>query len=276
MGKPKAKNATKEKEIFIDLTQSSSSSDEVGNVFDKSFDESLDNTLFSPPIKIAGNVLTSRHYWLLKQGGWFTDDLINGYFHLLSSKQVFSFSSFLLTAARNHGIEYVSKFWMRPLRQFLGDAVGEDQLILFPVNSGGSHWVLVAWWCRKGLMQYFDSLMCKRTGTRIMEKLKGILEACRITSSQSYSSSEDELDCLEQFMSSLSLTAPKEESSKVPPITKLEIPAKQPRQQDGSSCGPFTCAFAEALVHGKPLCSLDQSTVDDFRLILIDLFLQHK
>ncbi len=247
----------------IDLTFSSSESEDSS--------DSIGSTIqaicpFFPPIKIAGNVLSARHYRLLDRGGWFTDDLINAYFHLLSSPRVFSFSSFLLEAGDCHGAAYVSRYWMRRLRQFFGD--GAAELVLFPVNSGGSHWVLVAWWCQQGLLQYYDSLMCRRAGTRIMRKLTQLLDAC-------YLFTVPKEDCLEQFMSSLSLTASAAAASiTIPAITKLEIPPRQPRQQDGSSCGPFTCAMAEALVRGESLDAINQTSVDAFRRSLIGVFLE--
>ena len=282
----KAKTKKEVEEIEIDLTLSDSeldielgiegeesiSSEESSSSSSASFSSSSKGN-FNPPIRIAGNVLSGRHYRLLERGGWFTDDLINAYFHLLGSSRVFCFSSFLLEAADSHGFTYVSRYWMRRFRNFVSANAEQVELVLFPVNSGASHWVLVAWWLKRGAHEYYDSLMCKRTGRRIMEKISALLEACNLFASPEFEASE--VDCLEQFMSSLSLTVEKAEFSSLalPPITKLEIPVPQPRQQDGSSCGPFTCAMARALVRGETMTGITQRSVDEFRREMIGVFL---
>lgn len=128
-------------------------------------------------------------------------------------------------------------------------------------------------------MEYYDSLMCRRTGKKILKRLATLLADCKIVppatsdaKRQEEEEEEEEEDCLEQLLSSLSLEA----SYKVPPITRLLIPSPQPRQQDGCSCGPFTCAFAKALVEGDLPSSLSQSSVDAFRQSLIHVFLANK
>lgn len=112
-----------------------------------------------------------------------------------------------------------------------------------------------------------------------MERLSGLLQDCSIVPADD----QEQFDCLDQLMSSLSLTSNEKLEGKgddsalaIPKITELVIPPGQPRQQDGSSCGPFTCAFAKALVDGTPITDIHQTTVDSLRRSMIQLFLQNK
>ena len=140
----------------------------------------------------------------------------------------------------------------------------EDKLVLFPINSGASHWVLVAWNVCKGEISYFDSLMCKRSGNLIMKRISGLINNFI---------NEDELD---KSLKSLSLEDATEESASdsdtVPMIKLFSIPKRQPQQTDGSSCGPFCCFFAKNLVEKKKISGISVN-IYEFRKNLIDFFI---
>lgn len=254
---------------IIELSDSESESSPVSE------HSSNDNSPFSPPIRIAGNVLCARHYRLLEEGGWFTDDLINAYFHLLTSTaptRFYAFSSFLCEALSSHGTDYVQKSWLQPFqRKFLLPNASTAELVLFPVNSNGAHWVLVAWWIKEGKLEYYDSLMSRRSGSRLLSRLAGLLnKMLDDTITENANAPENASPkSLEDLMANLNISTFKS-------ITEQVIPPAQPQQTDGSSCGPFCCAFADALINGKCISEINQRSVDAFRRSLIDLFLSYK
>lgn len=262
----KTRQQTKKEAKSLDLTVIELS-DTENEHSDASECPSSDNSRFSPPIRIAGNVLRTRHYRLLEDGGWFTDDLINAYFHILTTSaptRSYAFSSFLCEALSTHGPDYVQKSWLRPFqRKFLHPNASTAELVLFPVNSNGSHWVLVAWWLQKGKLEYYDSLMSRRSGSRLMSRLAELLNKMLD------GSKDDKSDSLEDMLANLSISSFK-------PIKEQLIPPGQPQQTDGSSCGPFCCAFADALLNRKPISEINQRSVDAFRHKLIDTFLSFK
>ena len=225
---------------------------------------------FNPPLNISGNILSFRHYRILMTTySWFNDDIINAYFCKLkdSSSRLFVFSSFFYEALTQKGQEYCLKHWITSsFKEFLSlkTIPIEDKLVLFPINSGASHWVLVAWNVCKGEISYFDSLMCKRSGNLIMKRISGLINNFI---------NEDELD---KSLKSLSLEDATEESASdsdtVPMIKLFSIPKRQPQQTDGSSCGPFCCFFAKNLVEKKKISGISVN-IYEFRKNLIDFFI---
>ena len=99
---------------------------------------------FNPPLNISGNILSIRHYQILNSvSSWFTDDIINGFFCKLkdSSSGLYVFVLFY-DALIQKGQAHCLKYWITArFKDFLSslDSVVEDKLVLFPVNSGGSH-----------------------------------------------------------------------------------------------------------------------------------------
>ena len=256
-------------EDIIDLTLSSSDS-ESDETFKSEDLEDLECP-FNPPINVSGNILSSRHYRILNsQSSWFTDDIINAFFCKLkdSATYLYVFCSFFYEALIQRGREYCLKHWLTAnFKTFLASESSslEDKLVLFPVNSGGSHWVLVIWEVSKGEIAYYDSLMCKRSGNLMMKHISGLIN---------HFIDEDELD---KSLRNLSLEDTKDEiiaelGLNIPKIKSLLIPKGQPQQIDGSSCGPFCCFFAQNLVKRKDLEGISVD-INKFRHSLIDLFL---
>lgn len=255
---------------FIDLTLDSSDSETT------EFDDQSDshetetgNNPFSPPLIISGNILSSRHYRILNsKSSWFTDDIINAYFCKLtgSSLNLFAFSSFFYDALIHKGQDYCLKHWLvKSFKEFLAkEPESNHKLVLFPVNSGGSHWVLVAWQVSAGELYYYDSLMCKKSGNLIMKHISKLinsfLEEEEFENSLKSLSIEDDV-CKDKI---IERTHPK--------IEKLLITKGQPQQTDGSSCGVFCCLFGEILSKQKKITNLDFD-IYKFRESLIDFFL---
>lgn len=246
---------------FIDLTLSSSGSESDTSTETETETEAEDEQCpFNPPIDVSGNILSSHHHRILNsRSSWFTDDIINAFFCKLkeSAPHLLVFSSFFYEALMQKGQEYCLKHWLTAsFKEFLSSHQLEDRTILFPVNSGGSHWVLVAWELSIGEMFYYDSLMCKRSGNLIMKRISGLINQFL---------DEDELD---RAMKSLSLENEETSQLNVSKIKLLSIPKGQLQQSDGSSCGPFCCFFAKKLVEKTGTCV----DIYEFRKGLVDFF----
>ena len=251
----------KDKEIVIDLTLSddeSQSENELRNEI--SFD-----CPFNPPLNISGNILEYRHYKILKShSAWFTDDIVNAFFCILQSKykdKCFVFSSFFYESLLRKGKEYCLKHWTKDVKTFLSSSTN-DKIVLFPVNSGGSHWVLLVWFVDEGTLKYYDSLMCKRSGNLIMKRIGEFFNEMKT----------EEVD-IDKLLSNLSIGDEKDDETTVsgaenfPFIKNYLIPKGQGQQSDGSSCGPFCC------LNGKSLLDTEKETIVDiykFRESLIN------
>uniref|UniRef100_A0A7S0WQN0 Ubiquitin-like protease family profile domain-containing protein n=1 Tax=Chlamydomonas leiostraca TaxID=1034604 RepID=A0A7S0WQN0_9CHLO len=89
--------------------------------------------------------------------------------------RVWCASSFLytqLTNVRTGGYANVRR-WTLPARTNTPDCVLGRDLLLLPVNFVNSHWVLVALWPARRLMQYYDSLGgAGRTPMMVMQQLE--------------------------------------------------------------------------------------------------------
>ncbi len=255
--------------IFVDLTLTDSECEDSSELV-KQCTYSETDTLFEPALNIHGNILTSRHYKILKStSSWFNDDIINGFFCKLSdahSQSVFAFSSFFYSSLLKRGREFCLKHAIpKDFNGFLNSPASTDKIVLFPVNSGGSHWALVAWYADTGTLRYYDSMMCKRSGNRIMKHISELFNEFI----EGLNDFEEELS-LEDALKGLTFSeedgAPTMNSIKL--IQKLEIPKGQTKQTDGSSCGPFCCLFAKQLV-----TNTEDVDIYQFRRSLIDFFL---
>ena len=251
----------KKEVIVIDLTLSDTENEPENDP--KPLNIQQEFTPFDPPLYISGNILESRHYKILRsRHSWFTDDIINAFFCILKAKsegKCFVFSSFFYNSLLDKGKKYCLKHWTKGIRAFLNTSL-EDKIVLLPVNSGGSHWVLVAWYVYEGTLKYYDSLMCKRAGKLIMKKMTEFFNEML---KREYN--EDEEETIDNLLSKLSL-----DNTNAPPIIRLNlIPKGQMQQTDGSSCGPICCLNGKSLVEQD-----DQSSCDiyEFREHLIEYF----
>lgn len=266
MGRRKSEKLQEEeqkKEIIIDLTLSDDEidSEKQENTSCASCTSCTSTcTPFDPPLIISGNILESRHYKILKShSSWFTDDIINAFFCILQAKnkgKCFAVSSFFYDSLLGKGQEYCLKHWTKGIKTFLNSSI-EDKIILLPVNSGGSHWVLVAWYVDEGTLNYYDSLMCKRSGNLIMKRMTEFFN-------EMLKDSHDDDEDIHKLLSKLSLN-----NTVIPiPIIKNNlIPKGQLQQTDGSSCGPFCCLNGKNLL--EPTGAVD---IYEFRESLIEYF----
>lgn len=242
---------------------------------------------FHPPISIAGNILNCIQFRILKSpAAWIDDEIINSYFNLLINtdpSNYFAFSSHFYDILLKFGEESALKRWTRHLKSFLlqinlNDCKKEPPLVLIPINSGASHWVLVIWNIHAATLEYYDSLMCKRSGNKILKRLKSFFnmlisqindkEEEKISSNET--EKEDKLDGLEDLSKSfLNLNIGKE-SFNVKEIKNVSIPSGQLQQSDGSSCGIFTCCSARAAVTSS---KLELKQISSFKAELISLFI---
>ena len=258
----RSKKVEKE-EIVIDLTLSE---DEILPKEEIKKQENLPKTPFDPPLNISGNILESRHYKILKShSAWFTDDIINAFFCILKAKnegKCFVFSSFFYDSLLRKGKDYCLKHWTKGIKTFLNSSI-ENKIVLLPVNSGGSHWVLVTWSVDGGTLNYYDSLMCKRSGNLIMKRMTEFFNEIKI---------DEEDEEIDKLLLKLTFNEIEEKKQfKFPIIKNNFIPKGQSQQTDGSSCGPFCCLNGEILLEGN-----DKKTkvvdIFKFRESLIEYF----
>ena len=272
-----------------DSNKSSSNSSFIENIIS---DNSSKNTkcLFEPPLNISGNLLGPRHLRILQSPcAWFNDDIINAFFCKLrkNHKNCHVFSSFMYASLLERGEEYCMKHWVKDLKAFLCDENNQerDRISLIPINSGGSHWVLVAWYIDKGTLKYFDSLMCKRTGHRTMKTLSEFLNSFISEYNNNKNAAyfknktgiEDEDDQLQQAFKSLSISSDhlnlRTGHSILVFINSHLIPAGQAQQTDASSCGPFCCWFGKLILTGEDQDVAVVVDIYSFRRDLIRFFL---
>jgi Ulp1 family protease len=299
-----------EKSDCIDLTLSSENESNESNESSESsefdcVDKELDNSKsfkcpFYPPLNISGNILGPRHFKILQNpSAWFNDDLINAFFCKLQiqtnlemeneisviakkKKKIVALSSFFYESLMRRGEEYCMKHWTRDLKE-----LRDDSFVFIPINSGGSHWVLVVWKVDSGVLEYFDSLMCKRTGYRIMKRLSEFfnlfIETFNDDEKEFDHDATDATDASNDNTSNtsktsktnktnntnntnttsfdvsdalLKLSISSSSSFEIPKIETLQIPKKQLQQTDGSSCGPFCC------FNGKMILSANEDKTE--------------
>lgn len=252
-----------EQHSVIDLTLSSDDESQSEQEIEKTISP---KTPFDPPLNISGNILESRHYKILKShSAWFTDDIINAFFCILQSKysvKCFVFSSFFYESLLRRGKEYCLKHWTRGVKTFLS-TVKEDGIVLLPVNSGGSHWVLVAWFLDEGVLKYYDSLMCRRSGNRIMKQMTEFFN-------EMLNAEDDDLEKLLSILSIDEVNDSKTDKQKKPLIKNNLIPKGQVQQTDGSSCGQYCCLNGKRLLE-EP-AKLGNFGIYEFRTSLIEYF----
>lgn len=255
-------------EIVIDLTLSG---DESLSEEEIQKHGTLPKTPFDPPLNISGNILESRHYKILKShSSWFTDDIINAFFCILKAKnegKCFVFSSFFYDSLLRKGKAYCLKHWTKGIKAFIRSSI-ENKIVLLPVNSGGSHWVLVTWSVEGGTLNYYDSLMCKRSGNRIMKKMTEFFNEMKGDVEQ-----EEDIDNL---LFKLSFNETEEKKQFEFPLIKYNfIPKGQIQQTDGSSCGPFCCLNGEILLKEKNDKTANVVDIFKFRESLIEYFIKN-
>lgn len=265
MGRKKSEKMEGKEEIIIDLTLTDDETDSESEKSTKTTTTSF--TPFDPPLNISGNILESRHYKILKSNySWFTDDIINAFFYILKTKnedKCYAVSSFFYDSLLGKGKEYCLKHWTKGIRTFLSSSSVEDKIILLPVNSGGSHWVLLVWFVDEGTLRYYDSMMCKRSGNLIMKRMSEFFNEM-LKEYNEDEVDEDDNEDIDKLLSKLSIN-----NSKVPFIKNNLIPKGQLKQTDGSSCGPFCCLNGKRLFEATGVVD-----VYEFRESLIDYFIE--
>lgn len=171
-----------------------------------------------------------------------------------SSPSVYAFSSFLYSQLTRGGqrrcCDYAAvRRWTLPLRTRTAECVLSRDLLLVPINDANRHWCLVAIWPHRGRMEFYDSMRDAALGARV-------------------------LSCLEQWF--LADCADKGVALRYSRLQKVCIRGLLPRQSDGSSCGIFTCTFAELLARGAalPFAFSQRDTAQLRRGIAVDIMRQ--
>jgi Ulp1 family protease len=242
---------------------------------------------------IAGNPITAYHQEILQTGAWLNDEIINSYLSIVSESakgDVHALSSHFHTKFMRDGAQAMTR-WMKDLR------LGQRRLVFVPINLNGNHWAMVVYHGGAApKVCLYDSMMGSRSrGHAILQKYAELFEGHqlglhdkpkepeRIDKSQTQpkkAEANTAVGLAAYLMTKLSLSSspPKEEpspSSASQPRIAMEIPAGQPQQTDGSSCGVFVCKWAQVLAEKQPH-AFSQANVSRFRRTILDALLTHR
>lgn len=238
---------------------------------------------------IAGNPITRYHVGILRGGEWLNDEIINSYLHTLclERKDAYALSTYFYTkVCAEGGLTETIKRWLRPVGR-----ISRWRIVLIPINLNNSHWALVAYNVVVREASYYDSMMSKSTGNKVLQRLLPALEHLHFVDDQQDDEEkvmpekkEEPTGLLAYMMTKLNIGAteshdtPNElhelNSEAVNPI-RLTIPERQPRQLDGSSCGVFVCKWSQMLVSSNS-ATFTQAQVTKHRQVILDTLLTFK
>mmetsp|Transcript_25279 Transcript_25279/g.60006 ORF Transcript_25279/g.60006 Transcript_25279/m.60006 type:complete len:594 (+) Transcript_25279:219-2000(+) len=205
----------------------------------------------------------------LADSTWLNDEVINAYMALLSIRSAVRSTPAETSedeadpevdeerGSRARGetetgltCEYFSSFFYALLRNAKGGYSHENvkrwarkknlsrcDRIFFPINVSNSHWCLAVVYPKKKLIRYFDSLGGQNSNC---------------------------LKLLERYMQDEG--SERGDESLQGAWTRENVgPPQVPRQQDGSSCGVFLCAFADCLSVGQEPAGFTQHHIKSMR-----------
>jgi sentrin-specific protease 1 len=201
--------------------------------------------LSSGPIN-RGDVRTCR------PGVWLNDNIVNAYMALINQRAstgtsarilVHAFSSFFAVHAHAHEEKFfyanVSK-WSKAA----GVVVNDLDLALFPVHTGGNHWILAIIDFVKKRFCIFDSMGDTPQSSDMFKKLRAYV----VLEGKKYS----------EFPVNFSLDA-----------EWKDCWLDGPKQQNGVDCGVFVCVAADFLSEGMPLTLFSQTNMVTARLRIV-------
>lgn len=237
---------------------------------------------------IAGNPITAYHQEILQTGAWLNDEIINSYLAIITGDDdgIHALSSHFHTKFMREGAAAMTR-WMKDLN------LPNRRLVLVPINLNGNHWAMVVYHGGAApKVCLYDSMMGSRSrGSVILQKYAELFEGqlqlhdkpkepknINKSQTQSKKSESSAVGLAAYLMTKLSLSSsppkeqPTESSSR---RIAMEIPAGQPQQTDGSSCGVFVCKWAQVLAEKQPP-SFSQAQVTRFRRTILDALLTYK
>ena len=185
----------------------------------------------------GGNPITMEHQAILSGPCWLTDEIINAYGVLLSKEhsQNYYFSSFF----------YERLSFGNPAET----CFASRKRIFFPINLHQAHWALAVLDVPQRRLLYYDSMMNRRTGMRVLETIHGkflipAFPSYAVPSEKNKSKKKEgsnSVGLLAYLMTKMQM------DSRPTDEIKLLIPPGQPQQQDGYSCGSFVCKWMQVL-----------------------------
>ncbi|KAG8469012.1 hypothetical protein KFE25_007530 [Diacronema lutheri] len=183
----------------------------------------------------------------LREGAWLNDELVNGYLGLVAERcaargdargRVHVMSTFFyhkLAAGASYNYEGVSR-WTREVE------LRACALVLFPINLGNAHWIVVALDVRKRHFDVWDSLHGRHHACARMLRRYIIDEWLQKYGERTAAA---EWTCV-----------PRDDA---------------PRQHNGFDCGVFVCAVARCLALGVPIDVSQDAMADIRRRIVFEL-----
>lgn len=163
--------------------------------------------------------ITARDLSTLSDGQWLNDNVIDFYFNLFTSGNVFGWTTHFYTTLKDRGYAGVAR-WAKRKKV---DVTSKD-LILVPINIMGTHWALAVVDNVRHQFKYYDSL--------------------------SSHGNPQALQLLRQYMTA---EAEKQKSSIDYSSYSVLASEKAPQQLNGYDCGVFMCTCAKFLANGYQL-----------------------
>lgn len=199
---------------------------------------------------------------------WFTDEIINAYFRILSHSNTtnFYFNSFFYSILSSRGLESISK-WKWP---------SNAQRYFIPINHGNSHWALSVFDLEANTLAYYDSMQssASRNASKVLKTLEPVFKDLTNKNATLFQSTSAWETCTgkDGAVGVLAFILAKTKIS-TPVEMQFLVPKRLPRQQDSSSCGPFVCKFAQVLSSRQ--LSLDPGSVKSWWFSQKDVNLRH-
>ncbi|KAI8515215.1 sentrin specific peptidase 5 [Branchiostoma belcheri] len=171
---------------------------------------------------------------------WLNDNVLNGYFDLLSEARpddVYCFNTFFYTQLCRKGYQGVRR-WTRKVQIF------QKSLLLVPLHLG-NHWCLAEVAVQDKLLFLYDS----RGGAN--------------------------LTCLQRLVSYLCCEAEERGEADFTSGWNGHCREDIPVQETSGDCGVFVCQYARCIVEGRPM-DFSQKDMPKFRCQMTQELLQHK
>ncbi|XP_019644953.1 PREDICTED: sentrin-specific protease 5-like [Branchiostoma belcheri] len=171
---------------------------------------------------------------------WLNDNVLNGYFDLLSEARpddVYCFNTFFYTQLCRKGYQGVRR-WTRKVQIF------QKSVLLVPLHLG-NHWCLAEVAVQDKLLFLYDS----RGGAN--------------------------LTCLQRLVSYLCCEAEERGEADFTSGWEGHFREDIPVQETSGDCGVFVCQYARCIMEGRPM-DFSQKDMPKFRCQMTQELLQHK
>ncbi|GMH44392.1 hypothetical protein BSKO_12344 [Bryopsis sp. KO-2023] len=175
----------------------------------------------------------------LRGQSWVNDEVVNFYLRLVQGRASDASTKFHMMSSYFYTQLTIGRYNYGNVRRWTKrDPALKKDVILMPINLNKTHWILVVVRLRMGVIELYDSLGGYESSWEVFKNVQQWLRD-------------------EQSDKQIELNIKKWKQKKMP----------VPLQGDGSSCGVFTCVFAERVAAGEtPEFDFSQDDIQELRL----------